>query len=197
MVWLSDKHRLVVQTMAGFAKEYHTLENQQALKIGIQIRLGDASFASQHAPVSNFQMLVWEKFSTCAEQIQLLRSVPGQDVVWYIISDSLQVRRYASSVHGDKILAPISTINHVSANQTLDHSVKSLETVVAEHWLFGMTDYQIITTRSGLGRSAALRTMKSGTIYSLEPHILDGNKTQCGEQDFRSVYLVSQDYSMA
>ncbi len=59
-----------------------------------------------------------------------------------------------------------------------EHNQRILAAVVNEHWSVGMTDY------------AALRSLRSGTVYFPQS---GQNGTNCHEQDFPSVYVLSRD----
>jgi hypothetical protein len=61
------------------------------LTIGISIRTGDHVFSQ----VDNAVLSNYEHFFDCAEQIQSSRRVLGQTVLWYLISDSMKLKRQA------------------------------------------------------------------------------------------------------
>jgi hypothetical protein len=46
-------------------------------------------------------------------------------------------------------------------------SSKGFQIAAAEWWLFALTDYQVISRTSGFGRSAAMRSMRENSIFTI------------------------------
>ncbi len=126
--------------MAGHNLEKEVLQDPGALRIGIQIRVGDdrsSEYLEYHTDMS-------QKFFQCAEAIEAVRALPNQTVVRYLITDSLPLRQMAIQKYGEKVLTRLDKdIHHTSADSSLQDNIKQLCNVVAEHWLFGLTDYQV------------------------------------------------------
>ena len=55
-----------------------------------------------------------QHFFECAEQLQSAFRQPGQDVVWLLISDSLDIRSLSKTAFGDKLLVKLDEPSHVA-----------------------------------------------------------------------------------
>lgn len=117
------------------------------LTIGIQIRLGDGAFNSES---TDWTLVEKMGFFKCAQQIEDRHRLQNQQVVWYLISDSQIVRKTAQQQFGRKIITHADAhVQHTAAHDdgspngkdSLD--VNGMRTAVGEHWIFGMTDFQV------------------------------------------------------
>jgi hypothetical protein len=141
-----------------------------SMKIGIQVRLGDGYLRGgvfeeqKHAEAS---LLAVQHFFECAEQLQSAFRQPGQDVVWLLISDSLDIRSLSKTAYGDKLLVKLDEPSHV-AGMTGHEQNQAMIAAAGEHWLFGLADYHVISSIGGFGRSAALRAQTWNTVYKLD-----------------------------
>jgi hypothetical protein len=77
--------------------------NKDVVKIGLQIRTGDDVITGRE--VARPEKL--QPWFHCAEEIERTRSLPGQTVVWYLISDSVAMRQYAKERYGEKLLTTV------------------------------------------------------------------------------------------
>ncbi len=118
-----------------------------SMKIGIQVRLGDGYLRGgvfeeqKHAEAS---LLAVQHFFECAEQLQSAFRQPGQDVVWLLISDSLDIRSLSKTAYGDKLLVKLDEPSHV-AGMTGHEQNQAMIAAAGEHWLFGLADYHVIS----------------------------------------------------
>lgn len=55
-------------------------------------------------------MTMKSAFFACADEIERTRAYPGQKVVWYLISDSMNLRRDALKVYSHKLITSIDQI---------------------------------------------------------------------------------------
>ncbi|CAL8469091.1 g8632 [Coccomyxa elongata] len=148
------------------------LRDSGALKLGIQIRLGDDYLKDK--PRGTCDEAVddehVERWFRCAAKVEEEYRVEGRPVYWYIVSDCPSLRTEAAKLYGAKVLLPshemvTEHIEHASGNATRDRL--AFRTTVAEQWLFGMTDFQVITERSSFGRLAALRSLRFRSVFTV------------------------------
>ncbi len=126
------------------------------MKIGIQIRFGDDEFAKSQSTAAHAAAVERARpWFHCAQQIAA-HSATGRPVLWYLISDSLNLRRAAHLQHGSKIVTDTQTAPlHVdcSNNPMLvaagscrgkEHlQTQAMQTAVADILTFAMTDVQV------------------------------------------------------
>ena len=143
--------------------------------IGIQLRLGDSyltgaaerkNFEQRHAAPELHNV---QHFFDCAEQIEQSFDINGQEPVWYLVSDSLEIRQRASEAYGEKIMTHLTQPGHVWATDGQTQHAAMIQ-AAGENWLFGMTDYQIVSSISGFGKTGAMRKHSWHTIYRLTVH---------------------------
>jgi hypothetical protein len=160
------------EVFARFPAEISALSDIFALKIGVQIRTGD--LANLADPVNRTNIELYRAFFDCAQEIEDTRKRAGQRVLWYFLSDSLSLRSAVRAKFGSKVLVKTSGIDTShSAKETKRQgqgqvSIATYQSIAGEHWFFSMTDYQVISFDSGIGRSAAfLGQHQSDTIYTI------------------------------
>lgn len=86
-----------------FAQETALLNDEGALRIGIQIRFGDQGMfgAEEELGIEAFQ-----PWFDCAQQVDKERQLgPEQLVIWYVVADSSRARQLAKQVYWDKVKA--------------------------------------------------------------------------------------------
>lgn len=140
------------------------LADPDILKIGIAIRTGDwTAFKGD----DNVSLATYSAFFDCAREIELSRQVPGQKVVWYLISDSLQLRKQAKEKFGAKLLTDTSTKHsHIDCNwignSTCNEAIlnQALQRAVADVVTFSQVDYHVIQLGSGFGKLGAMLSPK-------------------------------------
>jgi hypothetical protein len=150
--------------------------NHRVLKIGIQIRTGDHTLAMEeqnHTLPHNLD--AYSKHFRCAQQIEAFALQQGNysHAVWYLVSDSLALRRAAVKSYGaHKVWTHLSsTIEHSSKEQSEFNqqrvTLSGFKLAAAEWYMFSMTDFQVITKQSGFGRSAAMLRAKPHSVYTI------------------------------
>ena len=65
------------------------------------LETGDGVLDNPNAVV-NFS--VWDDFFTCADQIEKTAKLDGQPAIWYIISDSLDIRLVPSAFNAAQLV---------------------------------------------------------------------------------------------
>lgn len=194
------------QVLAMFPQEMSVLSDEFALKIGIQIRTGDLA---NLADTSNRTALeIYQSFFDCAQEIEDTRKQRGQKIVWYFISDSLPLRTAVNQKYGSKALVKTIGIDTShSAKETYRQgqgsvSAMTYQSIAGEHWFFSLTDFQVISFDSGIGRSAAfLGRHDKDTVYTINkwwdanPPSM-GEHRSCGVQDVDEYSAVAATWSL-
>lgn len=193
---------------ARFPAEFALLADPYALKIGIQIRTGDHAHLADSDAISREDIGLFQAFFDCAQQIEATRLKRGQRIIWYVISDSVSLRKAVYERFGGKVFTrtySIDTSHTAKENrkQGTGHvSLSSYQDIAGEHWLFGMTDFQVVSYDSGIGRSAAfLGQHMMDTVYTIykwydaDPPTF-GQSRQCGIEDVDRIEDVAAEYSM-
>jgi hypothetical protein len=175
-----------------YQKYWDALSEPGILRIGIQVRLGDqAMWANGPAPDPRKVLAQKWKFFKCAERLEAAFAAPGQKVVWFLNSDSQQLRQAAKAKYGSKLLTDDELVmvhpeceRRPPANNTTSSSGSGSSTsgsagceAASRAWAlqhslgsvltFSMTDYQIITIRSGFGRTGAWLADRRDGIYEI------------------------------
>lgn len=80
------------------------------LKLGIQVRLGDGEMLDSRPEYNREAYLTKaEYFFKCAEALEKKYNTENRTVIWFLISDSLNLRRAASEKYGAKLLTDTDT----------------------------------------------------------------------------------------
>jgi len=104
----------------------------------------------------------WGGFFRCARAIaRMYRVAPNQSVHYYVVSDSVAVRRAAQAELGAAALTLPVVNHHVSRNES------GMQAAAAEHWLLGLCQHFVLSLFSGFGRTAAARSMRWGAVFTL------------------------------
>lgn len=148
--------------MAPIASIISKLDQTDPGFIGIQIRVGDQAFRNKTLHVNLSSYL---PFIQCAEKIEQIAYSNNSRVKWYLISDSLHVRRQAQQLYPHKI---VTSITDALSNMRFDQKDAGMSLAVAENWLFSSAQYFVISPRSGFGRSAAVRSMRWKAVYTVD-----------------------------
>lgn len=92
---------------------WEALSRPGILKIGIMVRVGDHVFKGSTQSDSDAAMAYvngpGDLYFRCAAAVEKAFALPGQEVVWYLISDSVAVRQAAKSKFGAKVLTDQGT----------------------------------------------------------------------------------------
>lgn len=190
-------------------KEFYTLTTameHKILPISIQIRAGD-TFLNGNNHDHAIDIGHYRAYFDCAEQIERFALTSGNysKVYWYLVSDSVALRRAALEEYGsDKLITPLhSMVEHsskeasVCGNKQSPNCVVSNEgfrTAAAEWWLLSFAPYHVITRYSGYGRSAAMYSLHPDSIYT----VMNGKGSAsitCSPQSFTDLETLSFDWS--
>ena len=173
---------------------YNALQDETALIIGIQIRVGDHSFGQGRdckSDIDNF----WptghsiDEYYNCASQIEEHKRLTAkQRVIWFVISDCFGVRVDAKEKYGDKVMTNLQMLpTHLLDPGSDDGAAFLLP--FAENWLFGMTQFQVFTQNSQFGRLAALRSLQWRSMYTIH----EKNRI-CGVEHYHTLRDVAKDW---
>lgn len=153
------------------AREIAAMENPNHIKIGIQIRTGDDTMINQvlDDPSSNEAEIALSPHAAsfqCAEaveaQVLAASSIP-REVIWYLLSDSVRLRKSAIIKYGRKVLTNldgVKDLKHIRKDRG-GGGAAAMMYAAGEHWLYSLADYHIFGN-GGFGRSAAVASMKWG-----------------------------------
>ena len=198
--------RLNAAVLSMFTPELSALSDEYAMKIGVQIRTGD--LANLHDSTNRTAINIFKAFFDCAQEVEDTRKVQGQKILWYFISDSLPLRTAVANAYAGKVLVTTVGIDTShSAKETHRQgqgpvSAVTYQSIAGEHWFFSMTDYQIISFDSGIGRSAAfLAQHPADTVYTInkwwdaDPPSM-GEHRRCGIHDVDHYKGVAASWSL-
>ena len=179
------------------------LDQPNILKIGISIRVGDRVFREDINQTKEKIEEEWNKVDSyfkCAKEIEETRKTEKQSVIWYLMADSLLIRREAKKRYQNKILTDVDTIyGHTRFRENKierDNITKTafekntMENVAGNLLLFSMTDYHIIPLHSGFGRTGAFLSLREHRIYQISSN----NKRNCGLWDYDSTLHIASSW---
>ena len=135
-----------------------------------------------------------------AQQITDEMKLPGQEVVWLLVTDMEGIRHAATKAYPTLVLtntakvktcphelAPFTRQTHSMlmlnvhwcsqglARHTTRHlgggGVHALRAAVGEKYLISLADYFIVLAHSGFGRQPAVQSRRWNAIYMLLPHV--------------------------
>ena len=162
-----------------YQKYWDALQEHGVLKIGIQIRVGDAVFQGAKTEQQPAEAIkIGAEWFDCAQQLEKAYAAPGQKVLWYLNADSKQLRKAAKLVYGDKLITDdelqmshpdchqnraggSTTCQQTAMDEALQHSLGAMLT-------FSLTDYHVITGQSGFGRLGAWLSGRWDNIYQVD-----------------------------
>lgn len=162
-----------------YSKFWDTLATPGALTIGLQVRTDDAVFNAGESDgvVSEAALARGASWFECAQKIEEKFAVPGQRVLWFLNSDSKQLRKAAKAKYGDKLVTDDElAMIHPDCFQAKDKQLCQQATMdtAFQHSLgplltFSMTQYHVITKASGFGRLGAWLSGRWDNIYEISP----------------------------
>lgn len=157
------------EVKALYADTWKTMADPSILKIGIQIRLGDRMFMGNNTAPN------WDNvapYFACAQEIERTRALPGQRVVYFMMSDSLALRRLAKSRLGEKLLTDVDTSTaHVACNSgncAPERQGLALRYAVGDLITFSMANFHVYTRESGFGRIGAWISLHWHNHYGID-----------------------------
>jgi hypothetical protein len=160
---------------ALYRKYWEALSEPGVLRIGIQVRLGDDVFTKQGTNLGLAQLAVASPYFACAEKLETAFAVPGQKVIWYLISDALQLRVAAKQKYGDKLLTDTATATqHVDCRTFNPESCSkeamdlSIQHSIGQLLTFSLADFHIVVKESGFGRLGAWMSGKFDNLFEFD-----------------------------
>ena len=175
------------EVMRAFAREFAALADGDVLKIGIHIRVGDRVFAGNDT-------VAWpdiQPYFDCATQIQAQRArLPSQRTLWYVASDSLAVRRMASSRFGSKVVTDITRAHeHTDCRSRVtggaqdagacQRQLPAMRQAAGDLLALSTADVHVYTNSSGFGRLASWLALAQNNHYAVD----HGRWRKCGIAD--------------
>ena len=156
-----------------FQREFEIMSSD-IFKVAIQLRLGNyftAGNSSLHARFAGEkhaepELKSVQHFFSCAEELAQTFNIRGEQVAWLVVSDSLDIPRLASEAYPERVLTQAVQPGHVAATEGQAKQLAMIQ-AAGEHWLVGMTDYQVISAKGGFGKTGALRKQSWHTMYRL------------------------------
>jgi hypothetical protein len=146
------------------------LSNPAVLKIGIQVRVGDHAF--QMAADPDALVNTYQAYFKCAQQLEQSYMQPQQQVVWLLVSDSPVLRTGAARRFGSKLLTASGLkLEHSSHGNAAKTSLEGFLASIAENWVFGLTDFQVVSEESAYGKTAAMRSLQPGSAYLISSRV--------------------------
>ncbi|DBB13148.1 TPA: hypothetical protein ACH3X3_004902 [Trebouxia sp. C0006] len=128
-----------------FQQDLDLLKNKSVLKIGIQIRAGDNTFSED----TGYPTALIQSYFDCAQQLdqQLQLTNPARPIVWYVVSESLQVCNAVKQQLGSKVFTRLDLhAEHANCKETggcSDVPGRALQQAVGQMLAFSLTDFQV------------------------------------------------------
>lgn len=120
-----------------------------------QVRHGDTTKSYGDLKNGTATVQQYHSIFNCAEEVNRTRNTGNQRLVFYLMSDSMSLRRHALAYYGnDTLLTAVDgvEVTHVAFNHlNEEHLRDALLTAAGEMWAFGYTDVQVISKHSGFG----------------------------------------------
>lgn len=161
---------------------WKVMSDPDTLKIGIQVRVGDWVFTRNRPQNDSTWLARAQDHLDCAGQIEKVYAAPGQKVVWYFMSDSIDLSKAVQRRYGSKVLTETKykpehvdckvykrkpeACNTSMVNQALQHALGQMLT-------FSKADYHVYSTNSGFGRAGAWISGKHDNLFGV------GGLTKC------------------
>ena len=152
-------------------RELAAMEDPESIKIGIQIRTGDDTMTNQTLEDPTLEeaeeaLSPHDVTFQCAKEIEsriTMASSEPKKVVWYLLTDSVRLRKSALAIYGTKILTNlegIKDLKHIRKDRG-GGGAAAMMYAAGEHWLYSLADYHVFG-HGGFGRSAAVASLKWG-----------------------------------
>lgn len=103
---------------------------------------------------------IFQPWSGCAQGLEESLGVLGQSVQWLLVTDSVQLKTWAKEQYPGKVLSG-------SDERIMHYREGALSSAAVDNWLLGLTHLKIISELSHFGRSAAMRTHGSASVYTI------------------------------
>ncbi|GAA5929823.1 uncharacterized protein JCM15063_004633 [Sporobolomyces koalae] len=171
--------------------------------VGIHVRTGDRSMKdSEYDKVNTVKR--HSQFFRCARELGETYASSSQRIVYYLVTDSANLKQDARRVLGSKLVTTDTVPQHVHQKQG---HVDGVFSAVVEDWILAKTDMMVATQDSGFGKLASFMHAKENTTVTIFPrHNEDVNglqskkshlKVDCTSPDvFTSFEELSSEWSL-
>ncbi|GAA5884711.1 hypothetical protein JCM16303_005241 [Sporobolomyces ruberrimus] len=133
--------------------------------VGIHVRTGDRSMKdSEYDKVNTVKR--HSQFFRCARELGETYATPSQQIVYYLVTDSANLKQDARQVLGSKVVTTDMVPQHV--HQKSGH-VDGVFSAVVEDWILSKTDMMVATQDSGFGKLASFMHGKENTTVTIFP----------------------------
>ena len=169
------------EVVRRYQKTWNRLSDPAPLKIGIHVRVGDIEFAGPQSLARGRSLLIaFQNYFLCAQEIENTRKKENQEVLWYLISDSLSLRMAAAEKYSSKLLVEKVKPLHldcklVKAKCFHGNQNASMVMAAGEMLAFSLANFHIIGEESGFARSGAWLSIQSSPLSPRE-HIFTMHK---------------------
>jgi hypothetical protein len=161
-----------------YQRYWDILRDATALKIGINVRIGEHVYSGEveyNATVGRATIDSASGYFDCATKLEEEFALPGQKVIWLIISDSLLLRQAAVATYGSKVLTDLERKPVHTDCQRFSPSECTKEAVdlamvhsIGQMYTFSMADYHILPGSRGFGRLGAWLSGRWNNLYELQ-----------------------------
>ncbi|CAM9943691.1 unnamed protein product [Phaeothamnion confervicola] len=149
---------------------WDALRRPGVFKVAVNVRVGDQVFEKGEQPSDAAALLrMAEPYFECARRIEAEFAIPGQQVVWYFMSDSHVLKTAAASRFGSKLLTDgeLRMVHpdckmHNAGNCAAQEMEASMQHSIGQLLTFSLADYHVYTKESGFGRLGAWLSGKEG-----------------------------------
>lgn len=157
-----------------FTPQINIMQDNTIVKIGIQIRTGDDAMSHQRSDDpsdAEAEAIIAPHFAVfeCAEEVEArVRRATNKEVIWFLLSDSILLRKSAITKYGNKVLTDVGSIDELKhlRKSSGGGGTAAMRYAAAEHWLFSLADYHVCN-RGGFGKTAAIASMKWNFYYTV------------------------------
>lgn len=166
--------------MRPYANIISKLVDPRVMTVGVQVRVGDHVLGVD----GSVDLSMYDGFFECADRVKQDFGHVSKPTFYFLVSDSVAVRRHGIRRWGKQALTLPVVAQHVSRNES------SMEHAVAENWLLGMCHTFVVSRFSGFGRTAVARSMRWGAVFTLDSRIKDTTVCKVPEsyQQWASAY---------
>ncbi|GAA5951540.1 hypothetical protein JCM3765_005964 [Sporobolomyces pararoseus] len=133
--------------------------------VGIHVRTGDRSMKdSEYDKINTVKR--HSQFFRCARELGETYASPSQQIVYYLVTDSANLKADAQRTLGTKLVTTNMIPQHV--HQKAGH-VDGVFSAVVEDWILSKTDMMVATQDSGFGKLASFMHGKENTTVTIFP----------------------------
>jgi hypothetical protein len=151
-----------------FPDQFQLMSDPSVMKIGIHARYGDEVFTEPNDGGHAFDEDTCAYIFDCARAIESRWALPGQRTLWFVISDSQGLRRFAKKRFGPTKVISNSEIPVRHTDFISGDDAEGFALAVAEYWLFSLANYHILKQHSSYSNGAASASLWWSSTVILE-----------------------------